>query len=86
MRHFLIIVGIQSRAKLKKMAEDVDIAKAKCLKVNDIIIRHELLARIFNKRQEELGTISAKFTRLINSINSRTHLIGCYNPNRGRDV
>ena len=53
--------GIQSRAKLKKMAEDV--AKAKYLKLNDIIIRHELLARIFNKRQEELGTISAKFTR-----------------------
>jgi len=43
------------------MAEDV--AKAKCFKLNDIIIRHELLARIFSKRQEELGTISAKFTR-----------------------
>ena len=75
------------------MAEDV--AKAKCLKLNDIIIRHELLARIFNKRQEELRTIRAKFTRLVNSIiNSRTHLIGCFYcgtastlvGNRGRNV
>jgi len=38
------------------MAEDVDIAKAKCLKVNDIIIRHELLARIWLSLKRGLRT------------------------------